>query len=421
MNVRKTTQRPLLFRLRDERGTSLIELVVATFVLALAAVGLVGSLALGMRTVGNSRQRSYASSISTKRLEEARDLAFSELGLQIAPTKSSDPNDPDFHLTNDDPPLFDINQDGNYSDAEPIIVGGSIKHIEDPPLDANLTEPTEMKIYNYVTWVDDPNVDGTQDYKRVTVLVVWKDPLNNAVTSTVATSTFVGEGSITLPSPTPAPTPTPAPPGPTPDPNCPVTEPSHQALEILEVAGAESGFTNSSTLSLRLRADIDHPVDILLSTDCATWSPGTTLIDANPVTVAQNFGSTDGVVTVYAQFTDSLDIVTVLFDSIVLDSTPPTVPGNLRQSSCGFVSNDRIVTLTWDASQDDHLAGYRLYHKVGDEDFQLVATTSSPSASHTSQKSAESVQYMVRAYDRAGSESPNSNVLTYPRNSCQPT
>jgi hypothetical protein len=76
------------------------------------------------------------------------------------------------------------------------------------------------------------------------------------------------------------------------------------------------------------------------------------------------------------------------------------------------------VTLTWPASSDVHLSGYRLYRSINDGGFESVTTTSTTSAGDTSKKSEASVRYIVKAYDRAGNESADSSQVTYARNSC---
>ena len=53
---------------------------------------------------------------------------------------------------------------------EPLIVdttNGALKYLDDPVT----VGTTQFNIYQYVTWHDDPAINGTHDYKRVVEVV----------------------------------------------------------------------------------------------------------------------------------------------------------------------------------------------------------------------------------------------------------
>ncbi|WLS45717.1 CARDB domain-containing protein [Micromonospora profundi] len=87
------------------------------------------------------------------------------------------------------------------------------------------------------------------------------------------------------------------------------------------------------------------------------------------------------------------------------DTTAPSVPGTLSQSTSGST-----VTLTWGASTDSGgsgLAGYNVYR-----DGSLIATLGTVLTYQDTHPSTATVSYHVRARDGAGNLSGNSNTVT---------
>jgi Tfp pilus assembly protein PilV len=409
-----------LRRLADEQGLGLIECTVATGVMGIAVAGLAGAMTMGMGVTGLARQRSAASLLAAERIERARNVVYSQVALNSQPAHSADPDSPDAAVSVDGT-SYDVGG-GVY---EPLVVDtadGAVRHVEDPVV----VGTTELYIYQYVTWVDD-NADAVFDYKRVTAVVTWRRALRNGVSSRIAMTTFIGKGSVTIPeaTPTPAPSATPGPSptaSPTPTPGaCPGdTTPPAGSVSIASGAGAETGYTNSLTLQVRVGAsDACSTIDAELSNDAQSFARVTTLAPDAPATVAWSIPVGDGTRTVYARYVDAAGNVSpVVSAAIVLDQTKPTVPGDLRHSTCWLDGNDRTVMLTWDPSSDASLSGYRLYRSIESGAFTAVTTTSGASMTDTTLKTYDSVRYLVRAYDRAGNESNDSNIKTYTKNSC---
>ncbi|MFD6564884.1 CARDB domain-containing protein [Micromonospora profundi] len=87
------------------------------------------------------------------------------------------------------------------------------------------------------------------------------------------------------------------------------------------------------------------------------------------------------------------------------DTTAPSVPGTLSQSTSGST-----ITLNWGASTDSGgsgLAGYNVYR-----DGNLIATLGTVLTYQDTQPSTATVSYHVRARDGAGNLSGNSNTVT---------
>lgn len=413
-------------RLRDDDGFQLVEVAVALMVLGVSVLGLAGAMNLGITIAGQARQRSAAAAVAAERIEIVRNLPYEEVALDVQPTHETDPDNPDHWVTTDSPPRYDVKQGGGA--LEDLVVDGSVLHIEDPVVSG----PTELFVYQYVTWVDDPTLDP---FKRVTVVVTWRSPLNPSVSHTVTSSTFVGSGQVTVPESTPEPLS--GEPGPEGggsgnlDPCDSVNAPAG-TISILSGSGATEGFTNSTTIQVRIEPTSEECTNLRseLSNDNVNYTEvaivsrqegdcGDQLCAWQPVTVTWTILDGEGDKKVRGRLEDGSGKLSAVDEkTIVLDQTPPTVPTSLSPSTCEVSGEDRTVTFSWGASTDTHLLGYRLYRSINSEPWTVVATVSGTTASDTTKKTHDSVRYLVRAYDKAGNESGDSNALTYHKNSC---
>ncbi len=410
--------------LGDDSGSHIVEVSIAMLVMSIAILGVIGSMGSGLTLVGHSRQRSSASAVAQERLERARSIPYENVATYEQPTHNPDAEHPDHRVTTDNT-SYDV-EDGPTESLIVDIVDGALKHLDDPVTVGN----TEFTVHQFVTWVDDPSITGTENYKRVTAVVTWKYPVQSGSIRRVFFSTFVSDGAVTVPSPTPGPSgptgpgptgPT-GPPPPTPNPGaCPGdTTPPDGTVEVLSGAGAEQGYTNSTTLQVRMDAT-DPCADIVgeLSNDGVTFNPVTTVVSGGSTTTTWTIPPGEGTKAVYARFRDgAANTSAITTESLILDQIKPSIPANLRKSACNLHGMNRTVTLTWDAASDANFLGYRLYRSINSATFQGVATTSTANVSDTTQKSLNSVRYVVRSYDRAGNESGDSNVLSFSKNSC---
>jgi Tfp pilus assembly protein PilV len=406
----------------DERGSHLVEVAVAALVMSVAVIGVIGSMGSGMQLVGHARQRSSASAVAQERLERARSIPYERVATYEQPTHNSDPDHPDNRVSTDNASY--LVEDGP---TEPLIVDtvdGALKHLDDPFTLGN----TEFSVHQYVTWVDDATIAGTQDYKRVIAIVTWKFPVQSGSTRRVFFSTFVSDGTVSVPTPSPVPsptagpTPTPSAPPPTADPgSCPGdTSPPVGTFELLSGAGAEQGYTNATTVQVGLTAT-DPCADIVaeLSNDGSNFTPTATVLSGEPTSITWTIPGVDGSKTVHARFRDGAgNTSSPMTDELILDETKPTTPGDLREVNCSLSGPDRTVTLTWNGASDTNFLGYRLYRSIEQAAYQAVATTGTVSASDTTRKNLNSVQYVVRSYDQAGNESEDSNALSFSKSSC---
>ncbi|HAI73820.1 MAG TPA: hypothetical protein DCS28_03975, partial [Candidatus Moranbacteria bacterium] len=83
------------------------------------------------------------------------------------------------------------------------------------------------------------------------------------------------------------------------------------------------------------------------------------------------------------------------------DNAAPTVPSNL----VGSASSSSQINLSWGASSDLNLAGYRIYR-----DGSAISTTSGLTFSNTGLSQSNTYNYWVTAYDSYGNESNRATV-----------
>jgi hypothetical protein len=452
-------------RMRDDEGSTLIEVTVAAMVMAVGVTGLMGSIGAGMGLVGHSRQRSTGSSVANERIENAHNIPYDQLGLNVAPTHTNDVTHPDSRVTTDGRYEVKDNAPGLCATAdlcEKIHVGGTYLHVEDPYSPPG--NSTVFRVHQYVTWVEDssvgdtePTIVGTQSYKRVTVVVTWKFPVATGRTTTVTLSTFVSRGGVTVPqvsatpsaSPSASPSQAPVPSAPPIDPSllgigqyipgsftppqtnpanpCPTdfTGPSSPSVLVVSGSGTEQGYLSSTTTSVKVRAtDTCTPMTAEFSNTSADagFQPATTTMpSATDTTVSWIIPNGDGTKTFWTRFKDNQGNFSGTFITyVILDLTKPTVPANFVKSSCSISGSYRAINFTWSPSTDTNLSGYRLYKKIENGAFQIkvVVPNTTLTASDNDKRSFNSMQFKVRAFDKAGNESNDSTVVTFTKNVC---
>jgi len=400
--------------LGDERGFSLVEMMAALTLIAVGFFALIGTASTGARMLAEAKQRQSASEIASRELEHLRNIPYDDVALGGTLARATDQDDPDWWL-HDDGSSYDHDQNGSY---ETLIMGGSIEHATDTSVGT-----TDLRIYRYVTWVDDPAVAGTQDYKRLVLIAYYRAPVATGRPREVRVSTLFTPGSITVAGSGTAPTqgvdvPV-SDPGTLPGASC-VGDTSGPtgSFTIVSGTGGETGYTASETVTIQL-APVDDctPITIKFTNDLTVYGDSVTYSTSEP-TATWRITAGDGSKNVWAQFKDGNGTTRIVGPSaITLDQTLPTVPGTLtRTVSCSGTT--RTVNLSWGTSTDTNLIGYRLYRSVDSEAWEVVSTTTSLTASNTHAKTLDSVRFRVTSYDQAGNESPTTNEITLSKNQC---
>jgi prepilin-type N-terminal cleavage/methylation domain-containing protein len=409
----------------EEHGFTLLELVVAVSLLAVVAVGFTMSIGVGFKSIAVARQRQTASEVVNARLEHLRSLPYGQVALSTAIAHEPDAGNPDSFVSADGS-AYDVTGDG---DLEPLVVeasGGLVLHFEDPVQ----VSTTVMRVFQYVTWVDDPAVTGTEDYKRVTVVAQFRSPAASGVSQFVRASSLFTTGTVTVTDgsspttttvPSAATTTTTAPSSTTtvPPATCPgdTTAPSG-SFSVAGTSAAEAGYTAALNITLTLSfADTCTPIVAKFTNDGSTYGGDVTYDPINR-TVSWSLTSGDGTKTVSGRVRDGAGNDRVLNDqNIVVDTTKPTVPGSLtRTIACA--GTNRTVTLHWGFATDTNLRGYRVYKSTDGATWHAFATASTLALSDTHKKSLDTVRYYVVAYDKAGNESNATNIVSLAKNQC---
>ncbi|MGQ0825740.1 MAG: prepilin-type N-terminal cleavage/methylation domain-containing protein [Actinomycetota bacterium] len=420
---------------RAEDGFTLVELVVALALVAVVAVGFTVSIGLGFRSVAIARQRQTASELSSGRLEHMRNVPYEQVALSTAPIHDPDELLPD-HWVSADGSTYDTNGD-EPGGVESLIVdttAGQVLHLEDPVE----VGATVMEIYQYVTWVDDGTIVGTQDYRRITVVVRYKAPAANGVNVLQRASTFVTPGTVTVGVVAPTTAPATTTPTTTPGTTAPTTAAPTTAVPAGPCAGdttgptggftigagggSEAGFTATSNVSLQLAfVDVCEPVVANFSNDGVTWGTDVTYDASNPQ-VSWSLPAGNGLKTVFGRVRDGAGNLTGLVNATVtLDATAPSAPTTVNTTvSCQ--GSNRTATLSWSASNDaeGNLRGYRVYRSTDGTTWTQLGTTTSTSYADTHAKTLNSVRFYVVAYDSAGnvSAAAPTPVISLTKNQC---
>lgn len=192
---------------RDERGMTLIELLVSIFVLAVGILGAVTVLAQGDRLSGTSQQREAAIGFAEQQLENVRQTPFASLGMNASPSASTDPNNPNHYVDQANAPCssaatgYDIETNyqsgGAPTTCEPFVTGGGVQAGSQPISGYSGLTGTW---YAYVTSRPEPclslngviTVNCLSNTKRITV-AVWPSSQNRGTRKPVWVSSVVSD------------------------------------------------------------------------------------------------------------------------------------------------------------------------------------------------------------------------------------
>lgn len=397
----------------------MVEIVIALVVLSLGFLGVAASMGLGFQLAAQSRQRQAAAEVANDRVEHSRNVPYDQVALSSSPAHATDPQDPDYYVSGTQ---YDVGGKGQGPNEDLAVdtAGGQIQHLDT----GVAVGTTGLDVYQYITWVDDPTIGGAHDYKRITVVARYDVPARG-VQSFVRVSALVSSGDVnvggvsqgaTQGSPTPVASPTATPSG-----SCAGdTTPPTGDFTITSGSGSEIGYTSSRSVTITMNlSDPCQPIEAEFSNDGVSYGEGITY-DANNPSVAWTLTAGDGTKSVYGKFEDGNGNKVVLGPkTIVLDTIKPTVPGTLAKSvSCS--GSYRTVTLSWGASTDTNLRGYRVYQSINSGAWTVLLTTGSTSANpaDTHSKTLDSVRYHVVGYDKAGNESDATNEVSLAKNQC---
>jgi type II secretory pathway pseudopilin PulG len=167
--------------LGDERGFSLIEVVVASGVLLTSLAVLANVMTSGLVSTGYARERQAATQLANQTLEKIRALPFN--------TMKSGLSDADL-TANPDENISSIDCGGQYCFGGEQLAHGNNPNVEPlvPHRKTVHVGPTTYTVSSYVTYYQNAT---SSDARRVTVYASWASPLKAGQTRTVQVQTII--------------------------------------------------------------------------------------------------------------------------------------------------------------------------------------------------------------------------------------
>jgi prepilin-type N-terminal cleavage/methylation domain-containing protein len=154
-------------RTGDERGFTLIELVIAMAVLLTGVFGLIAGFASTEQLSLISERHAAMAHVAEKEIERLEGISYSQLELTSTPTTSTTVGNPAYYIngTNYE---YDRN---NLTSTESLVLDATNGTV--PPTQTWTEGQLSGTMYDFITWTSDPKCSpgcpASQDYKRLTV------------------------------------------------------------------------------------------------------------------------------------------------------------------------------------------------------------------------------------------------------------
>jgi hypothetical protein len=161
--------------LANEEGMTLIEVVVATLVLALAALATFGILASATRNAQRAKASQVALDLAQEEIERLRGVPYDELAITSEPKHSNSSLNPNFRVQG----LNFALRRNPVGEPAPLVINKDIGFSVESGYASGKTSGgggVSGTIYRYVTWRNDPSCPDSQcpgehDYKQIVVAV----------------------------------------------------------------------------------------------------------------------------------------------------------------------------------------------------------------------------------------------------------
>jgi prepilin-type N-terminal cleavage/methylation domain-containing protein len=200
---------------RSSDGFTMVEVLVAILVLAVAILGLAGAFDSSRRLTALSERRTAMSDRAQQEIERLQTYPYSELAMISKPTHSAEKNNPGYYVNGSN---YAWNAE-NSSQEEQLVrsskeVDCNVKAetgcglIAASPGGRDCTSTAgacewsdglaKGSVYDFVTWHSDGHCGAckaSENYKRITVVVTVKVPGGNHETPPLRVSTLVIEPS----------------------------------------------------------------------------------------------------------------------------------------------------------------------------------------------------------------------------------
>jgi len=186
-------------RATEEQGFTIIEVIVAIFIVSMGAMVTFGLLTSATRNAQRVKANQVAVEVAEQELERLRSEPDEKLALTELPSPVSDPLNPNYRVKGDQ---FALSREplGEYGDI--VRIGGEIQGSGTSKAGSSITQGTVVpsekfengdvkgRIYRYVVWRNDAACGAlcptSQDYKQIVVAV----RLDTAANETMAHGYF---------------------------------------------------------------------------------------------------------------------------------------------------------------------------------------------------------------------------------------
>ncbi len=176
--------------MRDERGMTIIEVVIAAMVIAMTAAATFGVLSSATKNTQRAKASQVALNRAQLELETLRSLENSKLAMTAAPNHSTNTLSPNYRVSNG---TFALLRNPTPSQYANMVVNGGSKYgggfitggVVNPGPTPFTSGDVSGDVYRYVVWRDDASCPaatcpGTQDYKEIVVAVRLDTPGSQA-------------------------------------------------------------------------------------------------------------------------------------------------------------------------------------------------------------------------------------------------
>ena len=170
---------------REEEGLTLIEVLMASVVLALAALAVFGVLVAATRNAQRAQATQVAQDKAQEEIEKLHSLTYEQLALTVTPAHSANPLNPNNRVSGGN---FAVKREPLGEYAAMVVNNGSL--FGGGVVEGGLVTPGPIpfsegnvsgKLFRYVVWRNDPTCPesevgtedfcpGSQDYKQIVVV-----------------------------------------------------------------------------------------------------------------------------------------------------------------------------------------------------------------------------------------------------------
>jgi len=169
---------------REEDGFTIIEILVAAFILVLGSLAVFQTLSASVHNVQRGREAQVGLSVAQREMEKIRALPFEKIALKTTPVNSTETSNPNNRVSGS---TFNLKRSGSSEFATMVV--SSSGEVE-PTSSAFSVGGTKVTVYRYVVWRKDTAYCATgtnsekescktgQNYKRVVIDVLPSKPGN---------------------------------------------------------------------------------------------------------------------------------------------------------------------------------------------------------------------------------------------------